>query len=52
MKNRFLTDEIEKLEEKLEKFKQEIKEDDKYRDLLSNLFIKKGIIDEDGNFIL
>ena len=46
----FLKGQIEKLSDEVEKNKLIIKEDDKHRDLLNELY-HKGIIDEDENFI-
>ena len=48
--NNFLKSEIEKLEEELERKKDDNKEDEKNRDLLNSLY-SLGIIDEDGNII-
>ena len=46
----FLKWEIEKLQDEIDKNSLVIKEDEKHRDLLNELY-HKGIIDEDGNFI-
>ena len=46
----FLKAEIEKLNDEIDKNKLILKEDEKHRDLLNELF-HKGIIDEDGNFV-
>ena len=48
--NEFLKNEIEKLEEELSKKKDELKEDDKNRELLNSLY-SQGVIDEDGNIL-
>ena len=48
--NDILKNEIEKLEEELNRKKYEQKEDDKNRDLL-NILHSKGIIDADGNIM-
>ena len=45
-----LKDEIKNLTQQLKKKEEEIKDNEKYGDLLSDLF-QKGIIDEEGNFI-
>ena len=42
MKIDFLKKKIEKLDDQLEKAKEEIKEDDKYRHLLNDLFKKRN----------
>ena len=46
----FLKGQIEKLNDEIDKSRQILKEDEKHRDLLNELF-HKGIIDEDGNFV-
>ena len=46
----FLKEQIEKLNDEIDKSRQILKEDEKHRDLLNDLF-HKGIIDEDGNFV-
>ena len=50
MRNEFLKNKIVKLEEELSKKKDELKEDDKNRELLNSLY-SRGVIDEDGNIL-
>ena len=50
VRRRYPKNEIEKLEEELNRKKYEQKEDDKNRDLLNNLHTK-GKIDADGNIM-
>ena len=48
--NEYLKEEIEKLQQELENWKNEEQEDNKNRELLNELY-EKGIIDESGNII-
>ena len=50
MRNEFLKNKIVKLEEELSKKKDELKEDDKNRELLNSLY-SRGVIDEDGDIL-
>ena len=48
--NEYLKSEIERIEDELEKRKSDLNENDRNRDLSSELY-EKGVIDEDGNII-